>query len=450
MTDATGPSAQQPAWTVCWKCRRRSSWAGAFVVVPSFDGPKPLCPRCAERRQARSTYKTWGWAAAALLLIPAAVWAGILPRNLWLVMGWGGVVLAIYLSVLPHEFGHALMAKAVGYRPLAIVWGGFPSLIDRRIFGVRTLIGLAPESGFACFDPTDDRWPRLKQAAITAAGPLVNALLALAAFVAASAIVEPFTRSTLKFVLLVFGIANTLLALVNLWPSKVTTAAGSVPSDGAKLLSLLASTPLEITKHRAGACQVRMFFAFRDQAHEFVLAEADAAEALIGPAPWIDIARSAALCHLDRPVEARDLLRRTLAMPEIHADPSARAMAENNFAWANFVIDDAGADQETLERSARAIEVLPWLAPIVVTRACALAAHATAGDTRLTEAGALLSRIEELDLGVQTRAGVILAAGFIAAAQGDMAAARRQLELARTLEDPGLVGRVLEARLPSR
>ena len=135
-----------------------------------------MCPRCAERRKARSTYKTWGWAAAALLLIPAAAWLGILPGNLWLLMGWGGVVLATYLSVLPHEFGHALMAKAVGYRPLAIVWGGFPSVIDRRIFGVRTLIGLAPESGFACFDPTDDHWPRLKQAAITAAGGTVETL----------------------------------------------------------------------------------------------------------------------------------------------------------------------------------------------------------------------------------------------------------------------------------
>ena len=450
MTDPTANFPQPPAWTVCWKCQRRSTWAAAFAPVYSFDGPQRLCPRCAERRQARSTYKTWAWAAAALLLIPAAVWAGILPGNLWLLMGWGGVVLATYLSVLPHEFGHALMAKAVGYRPLAIVWGGFPSLVDRRIFGVRTLIGLAPESGFACFDPTDDRWPRLKQAAITAAGPLVNALLALAAFIAAAGIPEPFTRSALKFGLLVFGIANSLLALANLWPSTVTTAAGKIPSDGAKLLSLLASTPLDLAKHRAAACHVRMFFAFRDQAHEFVLSEADAAEALVGPTPWIDIARSAALCHLDRPFEARDLLRRTLAMPEIQADPATRALAENNFAWANFVIGEAGADQETLERSARAIEVLPWLAPVVVTRACALAAHATPADSRLTEAGALLARVDELDLGAQARAGVILATGFIAAARGDMAEARRQLELARAIEDPGLVGRLLEARLPSR
>jgi hypothetical protein len=448
MTEPSSTSSQQP-WSVCAQCQRRSTWPAAFITVYSFHGPRPLCPRCAERRRVRSTYRTWGWAAAALLLIPAAVGAGILPRNLWLLMGWGGVLMAMYLSVLPHEFGHALMAKAVGYRPLAIVWGGFPSLMDRRIFGVRTLIGLAPESGFACFDPVDDRWPRLKQAAVTAAGPLANALLAIAAFFAAAAIAEPFTRSPLKFALLVFGIANTLLALANLWPTKVMTAAGSVPSDGARLLSLLVAAPPELAKHSASACQVRMFFAFRDRAHEFVLSEADAAEALIGPTPWIDIARSAALCHLDRPAEARDLLRRTLTMPDIQSDPAVRAMAENNFAWANFVLDDAGADPETLERSARAFEVLPWLAPIVVTRVCALAAHARPGERRLAEASALLARIGELELNAQSRAGVLLAAGFIAAAQGDTAAARRQLELARAVEDPGLVGRVLEARLPS-
>jgi len=449
MTASTENSSQQPAFSACRTCQRRSTLAAAFTPVYSFQGPQFLCPRCAERRQARKTYRTWGWALAALILVPAAVWAGLLTRNLWLVMGWGGVVLAIYLSVLPHEFGHALMARAVGYRPLAIVWGGFPSLIDRRIFGIRTLIGLAPESGFACFDPTDDRWPRLKQGAITAAGPLVNGLLAAAAFLVAATITEPFTESVLKFVLLVFGIANSLLALVNLWPSRVTTVAGSIPTDGAKLLSLLSSRPLELAQHRAAACQVRMFFAFRDQAFDLVVAEADAAENLVGPALWIDVARSAALCGLDRPVEARELLRRTVAMPEVQADAAARAMAENNIAWANFVIDDAADDLDSLQRSARAIAVLPWLAPIVITRACVLAARGSPGSERLAEASALLARVEELEMTHESRVATALATGLIAAAQGDIVAARRQLELAKTLDDPGLAARVLEARLPS-
>jgi hypothetical protein len=421
----------------------------AFTAVYSFQGPQLLCPRCAERRRARKTYQIWGWSLAALILVPAAVWVGLLSRNLWLMMGSGGVVLAMYLSVLPHEFGHALMARAVGYRPLAIVWGGLPSLIDRRIFGIRTLIGLARESGFACFDPTDDRWPRLKQAAITAAGPLVNGLFAAAAFFAAATVTGPFTDSVLKFVLLIFGIANSLLALGNLWPSKVTTVAGSIPTDGAKLLSLLSSRPLKLAQHRAGACQVRLFFAFRDQAYDLVLAEADAAEKLIGPALWIAVARSAALCCLDRPAEARELLRRTLAMPEVAADPAARALAENNFAWANFVIDDAADDLESLQRSARAIEVLPWLAPIVITRACVLAARASPGSERLAEAGALLARVEELEMTDQSRVAAMLAAGFIAVARGDIVAARRQLGLAKSIDDPGLAGRVLEARLAS-
>lgn len=408
-----------------------------------------MCPRCAQRKRARDTYRTWAWACAALFLIPAAVWVGILPRNLWMTMGWGGVMLSMYVSVLPHEFGHALMARAVGYRPLAIVWGGFPPLIDRKIFGIRTMIGLAPESGFACFEPVGDRWARLKMFAITAAGPLTNAAIAVLSFVAAIAIDESFTRSIPKFTLLVFGVANAWLALGNLWPTTVSTAAGNVPSDGSRLLSYLGGKPIDHAMHRAAASQMRLFFLFRDEAYDQVLAEADAAEASFGPAPWIQVGRSAALCNLHRPGEAREMLLGALELPEMRSDAMALAFAENNLAWANFVIDDPAHDADSLERTSRSMALLPWLAPVVITRCSVLASRGVPGSARVAEAQALLSRVHELELNKAARIGIAIVEGLLAAANGDGGEARRRLEAARRIGDPGLAGCVLEARLPS-
>ncbi|HEX6638301.1 MAG TPA: site-2 protease family protein, partial [Steroidobacteraceae bacterium] len=413
------------------------------------SGPLKLCPHCAQRRATRSTYRTWGLAAATLALIPLAAWVGLLPQILWMPMLWAAVVISIYLSVLPHELGHALVARAVGYRPLAIIWGGFPSVYDGHVFGVRTLIGLAPASGLAFYEPADDRWPRLKAWVITAAGPLVNVLLAAAAFAAASALGEPFRHSSAVFVLLAFAIGNAVLAAVNLWPHEVVTVAGKSPSDGARLLRGAFGRENDLSRVRVGACQVRMFFAFRDREYEAVLAEAAKAEGFNGPAPWIELARSAALCSLDRPAQAREVLVKALGMAQADADPGTRALIDNNLAWANFMIDDPADDTDSLERSARAFAALPWMAEVVNTRACVLASRAKPGSERLAEARALLAHVGELHQTSVTRRASVLAAGLIAAAEGDLDAARRERDALRAQGHTGMVERLLESRIGS-
>jgi hypothetical protein len=421
-----------------------------FTQVYSFAGPLLLCPRCAERRRLRHACVRWGLSLAGLVLIPFGIWADWLSAALWPLAALSGLQLAMYLSVLPHEFGHALMARAVGYHPLAVVWGGYPSIVDRQISGIRILVGIAPESGCVLFDPANDRWPRLKHGLIVAAGPLTNALLAAGAFTVVAAIPQSAEQSLLEIVMLVFAVANALLALGNLWPSKTASFTGHGPNDGALLLSYVFGKSPELARQRAAACQVRLYFASRDESYERVLREADTAEGFIGPAPWIEVARSASYCNLQQPARARELLRHALAMPQMDGDLGSRSLAENNFAWANFVLDDPADDADSLERSARAMAALPWLAPVVMTRACVLAARACAGSARLAEARDLLARAGDLEMTNASRQVSAVAHGLIAAAEGDFAEARRQLQAARAIDDPGLAGRVLAARLASR
>jgi hypothetical protein len=436
------------AWITCKRCERRSLLKSAFTQVYSFAGPVSLCPHCVERKRlVRARVWTWGSSSVALVLI-SLIAAGITHEAFLYFLAYVGVLAVIYLSVLPHEFGHALMAAAVGYRPLAIVWGSTNAWFSRRIFGIRTIIGHAPQGGVTFFDPVSDTWPRLKHAAVTAAGPATNLLIAALAWMMHGSI-HLAGHLAVRSILLVIALGNVILALTNLWPGPAVTMAGTVPNDGLRLLNLLRQkTSLDLPASRAAACQVRAYFSLRDSDFQQALHECDRAEKLKGPALSIDVSRSAALCLLGQPSQAREALLRGLELPG--SDAASLVLAQNNLAWANFLLDDAASDHESLERSSRAIEAMPWLPPIVITRVCVLAARAGAADQRITEARGLLAGLREFTLDDRSSLYATVARGLIAAADGDFAEARRELKAARALGDPGLAGRVLEGRIPSR
>lgn len=437
-----------PDLHACGRCQRTSPLGSHFSQVYSFAGPRRLCPHCTERRRLRrSRISSWMLGAAAAVALLLLV-AGARHDGLWIVLAFATFIVASHLSVLPHEFGHALAARAVGYQPLAILWGSTRTFFDRRIFGIRTLIGQAPQGGVTFYDPTDDRWPRFKNAVITAAGPATNLLIAGLSFAVAAAFTGPQEHPVLRATLFVIGAANILLALGNLWPAETVTVVGTVPNDGMRLLGLLRNTqPLDLAGGRAAASQLRMYFAYVDEAHEQVLGEADAAEKLLGPALWIEVSRSAALCALSQPARAREVLERgrRLANP----DPASMVLAQNNLAWANFLLDDPALDEDSVQRSALALDAMPWLPPVVITRACVLAASSGPASPRLLEARRLLDGLHEFHLDKKARTFAAVARGLIAAAEGAADDARRELEHARSIGDPGLAGRVLEARLPS-
>ena len=116
----------------------------------------------------------------------------------------------------------------------------------------------------------------------------------------------------------------------------------------------------------------------------------------------------------------------------------------------DFLLDDPALDDDSIQRSALALDAMPWLPPVVITRACVLAASSGPASPRLVEACRLLDGLREFHLDKKARIFAAVARGLIAAAEGATGDARRELEHARSIGDPGLAGRVLEARLPSR
>jgi Zn-dependent protease/CBS domain-containing protein len=154
------------------------------------------------------------------------------------ILGEVGLVLIVFMCVLMHEFGHALMAQRYGVQTKDI------TLLP--IGGIANLERMPEE-------PRQEFW-------ITAAGPLVNLVIAGVAFLIifllglTSMVGDLFIGATTwtKVLLFIFG-ANLMLFLFNLLPA--------FPMDGGRILRSLLSMRMPRDKATRIAAGVGRFFA---------------------------------------------------------------------------------------------------------------------------------------------------------------------------------------------
>ena len=91
-------------------------------------------------------------------------------------VGFGAVVLAAFVAgTVVHELGHAFAVRLVGERVLGIVFGGERASVTFRVGAVPISVGLGLG---AWVSHSGTRLSAGRRAAVTAAGPLANALVA--------------------------------------------------------------------------------------------------------------------------------------------------------------------------------------------------------------------------------------------------------------------------------
>jgi membrane-associated protease RseP (regulator of RpoE activity) len=81
----------------------------------------------------------------------------------------------MYLSLLPHEFGHALAARLAGWKVFGVTVGIGKPLWTRKFGDVTFTLNAFPTLGWVNMGAVEPRLYRLKFFLIVLAGPLVHA-----------------------------------------------------------------------------------------------------------------------------------------------------------------------------------------------------------------------------------------------------------------------------------
>ena len=146
------------------------------------------------------------------------------------------LLVAIYLSTLAHESGHALAARLVNWQLLAIAVG--PIAVRRTPHGPRLERNPLSRAwgGFVYAIPRDDHHLRRRRFVVVAGGPLASLLLAL---LAAAASPAPTGNGLWPTLLLQMGLMSLAIAVLTLVPYR----SRGLTSDGGQLLQLLRGGP---------------------------------------------------------------------------------------------------------------------------------------------------------------------------------------------------------------
>ncbi|HXU77791.1 MAG TPA: M50 family metallopeptidase, partial [Methylomirabilota bacterium] len=177
------------------------------------------------------------WIAIACLgIVVIGLVETLVSHKRWLDSAWWPLVILVqWLMVFPHELGHAVVARWLGYSQIRIIIGAGRPLFSIQFLGFPWLIRLLPFGGITHLKFPGPGW-RWRHLATVAAGPGINLLICGIAWY----FVEPGTLfdragSVPKLLL----VANLLVLAQSLFPYVAATPFGPIPTDGLQLWNLL-------------------------------------------------------------------------------------------------------------------------------------------------------------------------------------------------------------------
>lgn len=331
---------------------------------------RTFCPPCCEEAQKRQ--HAWRglrwWPAVSALSVMILIDSSGL--------GWMARLLAFTVTSLPiviavHEGAHFIAALLLGYRVFRIGLGIGKPIGVFRCAGCDLELRVLPLGGYVAAAPRGERFVRLRQFLMAAAGPTANLALAVLIVLILLGVIRIFRAWSCISVLLGLTFANLFLFLAAVRPRKVATIHGNGRSDGLSLWNIPRMSPAE----------VQSLLALRYSAEVYIRAERgewDRAEDWVRKGltrypgnPICEADRGSLLLARGSYEEAWALYRDLLGRDGL--DPAFRFALQNNLAWAGLMTGDPARAEECRSLAAGAYEATPLTPSVTGTYGLALA-----------------------------------------------------------------------------
>ena len=236
--------------TTCHRCGALATEGTHFCSeqIP-FRGTRIYCPNCHAQYVNRFLLWTFlinivfGLFGIIRLLLDPLSRIGHVYLNLFLVPS------LFWLSVLIHEFAHAIVGNLAGLKVLKIWIGRGNTFYRAHIFGFDTEFKIIPIGGLTVLAHGLQDKLRSRSFLAILAGPFMNVMILTLAWRFASW--QHFDIGTsIQFVVITF-VTQVLILIENLSPYRIQTGIGTICTDGLSLFQLLVSKSPDVLNSRS-------------------------------------------------------------------------------------------------------------------------------------------------------------------------------------------------------
>ncbi len=366
-------TSPEPTIATCNRC-------GATTDVPetfykerkSFrDLIRTLCPACWQKHKS----SVYAWLLVQRL---ATGLLGILSLHLlpdkrigWFLLNLFIFDIALMLSILPHELGHAFIAKRIGWRVFRIHIGFGKPVFRTTLFGFETEFDALPLGGVVWVAPRSLGHYRARLFAFALAGPMANVILMVVLLAAMGGNLTGLGSVVQRLAPLeMFFIANLVIAITNLVPRQIDTTFGKRSSDGKQLLEALKADPARAEQNHAAGFTMESAFCQEKKQFDEAGAWLEKGLALYPDNLPLLTMKGLNLLHQQKLDGAREAF--LLVLRHADKDRLYRSLMLNNIAYTDALIGGPEFLAEADRYSVEAMTNLSWMPSIKGTRGTVL------------------------------------------------------------------------------
>jgi tetratricopeptide (TPR) repeat protein len=286
----------------------------------------------------------------------------------WALLNLSFALMFQWLTIAPHELGHALASRALGMRVHKIVLGIGPLLFGATWLGAGVELHAYPVVGWTVFTDPRENGYRGRKFLSVAGGPLANILL-LAATIGFLPRPNPFQGVLTAWKpLAAFAVANGLTLFWSLLPWR--TSWFDAGSDGLQLLRLPFLGPAELRSQRALHFLLEGVEALARKKLDLALQWNQKGLRLFPESLPLRNNLAVTQARLGLYELAREEFKTVVAAPAV--ETNIQALAQSNVAFSDLMLDRPELLEEADRMTSDAMRHLAWLPIVRGTRGAVL------------------------------------------------------------------------------